>query len=58
MEKFYSCEEIAERYRVNVVTVWRWIRRQELPAVRIGKAYRITADDLAAFEAKRRTILT
>ncbi|MBE6801663.1 MAG: excisionase, partial [Ruminococcaceae bacterium] len=31
MEKFYSCEQIAERYGVHVVTVWRWIRKRELP---------------------------
>ena len=56
MEKFYSCEEIAERYSVNVVTVWRWIRKHDLPAVKIGNTYRITAEDLAAFEAKHRTV--
>ncbi|MBQ3162399.1 MAG: helix-turn-helix domain-containing protein, partial [Oscillospiraceae bacterium] len=30
MENFYSCEQIAERYGVHVVTVWRWIRKAEL----------------------------
>lgn len=56
MEKFYSCEEIAERYAVKVTTVWEWIRRGELPAVKVGKQYRIRADDLDAFERQNRTV--
>lgn len=56
MEKFYSCEQVAERYGVKVTTVWEWIRAQKLPAVKIGKQYRITADQLAAFEKGNRTI--
>lgn len=56
MEKFYSCEQVAERYGVHTVTVWRWIRKHELPAVKIGNQYRITAEDLANFERKHRTV--
>lgn len=56
MEKFYSCEEVAERYTVKVTTVWEWIRRGDLPAVRVGKQYRIRADDLDAFERKNCTV--
>lgn len=58
MEKFYSCVEIAVRYGVNVVTVWRWIRKQDLPAIKIGNTYRITPEGLAAFEAKHCTVQT
>ena len=56
MEKFFTSEEIASRYSVKTTTVWEWIRRGELPAIRIGKLYRIRADDLEAFEKKGRTI--
>lgn len=56
MEKFFSCEEIAERYAVKITTVWEWIRRGDLPAVKVGRLYRIRADDLEAFERKRRTV--
>lgn len=58
MEKFYSCEQIAERYGVHVVTVWRWIRKRELPAIKIGKQYFITEEALADFESKRCTVPT
>lgn len=57
MEKFYSCEEIAERYDVKIITVYDWIKLQKLPAVKIGKQYRITAEDLAEFERRNRTSL-
>ncbi len=50
MEHFYSCEQVAERYGVKVATVWEWIRSKKLPAIKIGKQYRITADHLNAFE--------
>lgn len=56
MEKFYSCEEIAERYGVKIITVYDWIKLQKLPAVKIGKQYRITAEDLAEFERSNRTV--
>ncbi len=52
MDKFYSCEQVAERYGVKVTTVWEWIRSKKLPAMKIGKQYRITADQLRAFEAQ------
>lgn len=55
MEKFFSCEEIAVRYTVKITTVWEWIRRGDLPAIKIGKQYRIRASDLEAFERGKRT---
>ncbi|MBQ8511342.1 MAG: helix-turn-helix domain-containing protein [Clostridia bacterium] len=56
MEKLFSCEEIAERYAVKITTVWAWIRGGELPAIKVGKQYRIRADDLEAFEQKSNTV--
>ena len=34
---------------------WAWIREKKLPAIRIGKGYRIRPEDLEAFEAARKT---
>ena len=56
MEKFFTCEEVAARYSVRTYTVWEWVKRGELPAVRIGNRYRIREKDLAAFERSRQTI--
>lgn len=55
LSKMYNCGEIAERYSVKIITVWEWIRKKKLPAIRIGKEYRISEDDLKAFEDERRT---
>lgn len=56
MAKLYSCEEVAERYGVQIVTVWDWIRKKRLPAIKIGKFYRVTEEDLKQFEDSRRTV--
>lgn len=56
MTKYYSCEEIAERYQVQVGTVWRWIRNKKIPAIQIGKQYLINGDDLRDLEEASRTM--
>lgn len=52
MQKYYTCEELAERYRVKTATVWSWIRNGRLSAVRIGGLYRITEDAMRQFEGR------
>jgi excisionase family DNA binding protein len=47
MSDFYSIEQVAERLGVHVRTVRNFIRDGRLSAIRIGKQYRIAADDLA-----------
>ncbi len=56
MEKFFNCEEVAERYDVKLETVWAWIRDKKLPAIKIGKQYRVSLRDLEHFEAANRTV--
>ena len=56
MEKLYTCEDVAERYGVKVTTVWDWIREQKLPAIQIGKSYRVQEIDLSTFEKENRTV--
>lgn len=55
MEKYLTCEQVAERYGVKVITVWAWIREKKLRAIKTGKMYRVKPDDLAEFEAARMT---
>lgn len=55
MGKLYTCGEIAARYGVKTITVWDWIRRKKLAAIKIGKEYRIDESDLMEFERSRRT---
>jgi excisionase family DNA binding protein len=41
--------EVADQLRVSTMTVYRLIQRAELPALRIGRSYRITSDALATY---------
>lgn len=56
MEKRYTCDEVAEIYKVKVNTVWEWVRKKRLPATKIGKQYFIYPDDLKTMEAAGRTV--
>ena len=51
----FTCEEVASRYAVQVITVWDWIRKKKLSAIKIGREYRISEEDIKAFEDSRRT---
>lgn len=41
--------EVADLFRVSSMTVYRLIRSGELPAVRVGRSYRVTQEDLQAY---------
>nr|WP_308743253.1 helix-turn-helix domain-containing protein [uncultured Anaerocolumna sp.] len=56
MQNLYDCEFVSERYNVEIRTVWSWIREKKLPAIKIGKQYRIREEDLKKFEEERKTI--
>ena len=56
MAELHTCTDVAARYGVEVITVWDWIRKKKLGDVKIGREYRISDDDLRAFEDARRTI--
>ena len=47
-------EQVAEILQVHVLTVYSYIRRGNLPAVRLGRSYRVVPEDLVSFiEANR-----
>jgi excisionase family DNA binding protein len=48
-QEVYSVDQVATRLGLHVRTVRNYVRDGRLKAVRIGKQYRITAADLAAF---------
>src|SRR5215510_15270476 len=47
--ELYSVEQVAESLGLHVRTVRHYVRDGRLKAVRIGKQYRITREDLEAF---------
>lgn len=44
-----TAAEVAEQLRVSTMTIYRLIRSGELPAVRVGRNYRVREEDLAAY---------
>lgn len=58
MSNLLNCNDVAERYGVKVITVWDWIRKKKIPAIKIGKEYRVAEEDLKLFEDSKRTIKT
>lgn len=57
MSELYTCEQVANRYGVKTLTVWDWIRKKKLPAIKIGRDYRIRKEDIEAFEVARKTVI-
>ena len=50
--------EIADYFRVSERTVYRWLSKGILPAVRVGNVTRINRDDLDAFIATNTNTMT
>ena len=48
-EKLLTPEQVAERLQVTELTVYGWLRRGRLPALKLGRLWRIRQDDLEAF---------
>lgn len=48
-----TAAEVAEQLRVSTMTIYRLIRRGELPAVRVGRNYRVRASDLESYLASQ-----
>jgi len=48
-DQLLTAAEVADHLRVSTMTVYRLVRRGELPAVRVGRNYRVRAADLAAY---------
>lgn len=45
-EKYYTIQEVADMLKVAYLTVYRWIKGNELVAVKAGKQYRISKTSL------------
>ncbi len=51
---YFTCEEIAKMFRVTPRTVYNWIRSGKLPAIKIGRDYRITGDSIKQLKTNGR----
>ena len=57
MEKqtFYTTQELAETLRVNIMTIYRYIKANKLKAYKIGKEFRIDKEEFNKFLNKVKT---
>jgi len=54
MEKanFYTAKELAKELRVNIMTIYRYIKAKKLKAYKIGKEFRIDKEEFGKFLKK------
>lgn len=52
---FYTTEEIADLLKVSAKTVREMIKSKRLEAVRVGKEYRITEDQIRKYIKENKT---
>lgn len=55
MQRLLTVEEVASDLRVSKMTVYRLIKQGTLPAVRVGRGYRIKAQQVERYLAKETT---
>lgn len=46
---FYTAKELADKLRVNVMTIYRYIKAGKLKAYKIGKEFRIDKKEFESF---------
>jgi excisionase family DNA binding protein len=49
--RFLTVAEVAEQLRVSNMTVYRLVQSDQLPAVRVGRSYRIREEDVDRYIA-------
>lgn len=52
---FYTAQELAEKLRVNIMTIYRYIKARRLEAYKLGKEFRIKKEEFDKFINKAKT---
>ncbi len=53
--KFYTAKEVADTLKVNVMTIYRYIKKGRIRAHKIGKDFRIERSEFERFLKKTST---
>jgi excisionase family DNA binding protein len=53
--RLLTANEVADLLRVSKMTVYRLIKEGALPALRVGRSYRLREDDVDEYLSKRYT---
>ena len=48
-DEFYKAEDLAKKLKVNIMTIYRYIKAEKLKAYKIGKEFRIGKVDFEKF---------
>lgn len=54
-KEFYLADELAKKLRVNIMTIYRYIKAKKLKAYKIGKEFRIDKKEFDNFLEKVKT---
>ncbi|MFA5000874.1 MAG: helix-turn-helix domain-containing protein [Candidatus Paceibacterota bacterium] len=54
-KEFYTAQELADKLRVNIMTIYRYIKAGKLKSYKIGKEFRIDKREFDSFLSKART---
>lgn len=54
-EEFYTAEELAEKLRVNIMTIYRYIKAGKIKAYKFGKEFRVEKNEFESFLKKAST---
>ena len=54
-QEFYTAKELAEKLRVNIMTIYRYIDAKKLKAYKFGKEFRIGKKEFNSFLNKAKT---
>ncbi len=52
-EEMMTPEEVADWLRVTTKTIYRWLEEGDLPALRVGRTYRIPKPEVLAMVRRR-----
>jgi excisionase family DNA binding protein len=54
-DKFYTAKELADMLKVNIMTIYRYIKTKKLKAYKIGKEFRVDKKEFERLLNKSKT---
>jgi len=54
-DEFYKAEDLAKKLKVNIMTIYRYIKAKRLKAYKIGKEFRIDRREFNQFLERVKT---
>ena len=49
LDQYLTLQDVADQLQLDVQTIRRYVREKRLTAVKFGKGYRVSTDDLQLF---------